>query len=119
MKNSYFCGIRMRRYSHIRLLFTGMLTSIMLMMVSIHEVHYLFTEHHTHEECHELHLHAADEHGHCPVCKFDISLFTDEIEQPIVAQAPTVVSTYNYTYLSVQAVSNTITYPLRGPPSQA
>lgn len=109
----------MRRYSHIRLLFTGMLTSIMLMMVSIHEVHYLFTEHHTHEECHELHLHAADEHGHCPVCKFDISLFTDEIEQPVVAQAPAVVSIYNYTYQSVQVASATITYSLRGPPSLA
>ena len=109
----------MRRYTHIRLLLTGVLTSIMLFMVSMHEVHYLFTEHHAQENCHEVHLHAADEHTHCPVCKFDISLFTDEIEQPVVAELPEVFSTYNYTYQSVKVHNTTISYSLRGPPSIA
>lgn len=109
----------MRRYSHIRLLLTGVLTSIMLFMVSIHEVHYLFTEHHVHEDCHELHLHAANEHGHCPVCKFDVNLFTDEIEQPVVAKAPEAIFTYIYTYQSVIVSNTTISYSLRGPPSLA
>ena len=116
---SYFCRISMKRISYIKLLIAASLTSIMMFMVSMHEVHYLFTEHQQHEDCHEAHLHAADEHGHCPVCKFDISLFTDEITQTVVSNNAFVVSLYTYTYQSVVVYKQVSAHALRGPPALA
>lgn len=85
-------------------------------MVSLHEVHYLFSEHHLHEHCGEQHLHAADEHGHCPVCKFDISLFTDELAQPVFIHAQPSSFAYTYTYQSVILYKQLTAHALRGPP---
>lgn len=85
----------------------------------MHEVHYLFSEHHQHEHCGEQHLHAADEHGHCPVCKFDISFFTDEITQPLTIHVPATISTYIYTYQSISIQQQISAHALRGPPALA
>ena len=109
----------MRKPSYIRILTALTLTSIMMFMVSIHEVHYLLTEHHQHHHCTEQHLHAADEHAHCPVCKFDISLFTDVIEQPSVSKSSVITSTYSYTYQSVIVRKQISAHALRGPPAVA
>ncbi|MBL0310062.1 MAG: hypothetical protein IPP77_10400 [Bacteroidetes bacterium] len=63
----------MKRLSIFRLCLSLSFTLVVMTTVSFHEVHYLFTHHAEHEHC-ENHLHAND-HNHCSVCKFDVSVF--------------------------------------------
>ncbi len=85
--------------------------------VSVHNVHYLFEFHDAHEHC-ENHLHAADKHSHCAVCKFDVSVMDDEINQlslsgPAIFSPP--VSCF---YASPVIAKRIITNALRGPPER-
>lgn len=93
-----------------------LLATIVVALVSVREVHYLFTEHGgQHEHCHN-HLHAADAHFHCEVCKADIASFTDEV------QPPAFVSNQSYVaFLCLPLVQHVYTAQqhvafLRGPP---
>ncbi|MBK7149622.1 MAG: hypothetical protein IPH78_12595 [Bacteroidetes bacterium] len=73
---------RMYRPRVFRQMLAVLLATIVVALVSVREVHYLFTEHGgQHEHCHN-HLHAADAHFHCEVCKADIASFTDEVQPP-------------------------------------
>lgn len=95
-----------------------LLATIVVALVSVREVHYLFTEHGgQHEHCHN-HLHAADAHFHCEVCKADIASFTDEVQPPALVSNQTYVQfpckpLVQPVYTAQQHVAF-----LRGPPSK-
>jgi hypothetical protein len=85
--------------------------------ISVREVHYLFTQHDAEEQC-ENHLHNADNHSDCAVCKFDISIFTDELSlPPFVAQ--TFFHVHHVAFQSVISDRQFLSNSLRGPPSRA
>ena len=108
----------MKRFSFIRLLLASCFAVTVLFTVSFHEVHYLLVQHHQHEDC-DNHLHAADEHGHCSICKFDAPAFTDEIVFP-ASQAS--ISYFEECFTEpkqVQLYKTTYANPLRGPPALA
>ncbi|MFN8287936.1 MAG: hypothetical protein U0V74_14360 [Chitinophagales bacterium] len=108
----------MFKRSLLRSIFSVVFAFTVLFTVSVKEVHYLFASHEAHEHC-DNHIHPADEHGECAVCKFDIAFFTDAItlihpqlpqqyfavKQPAACFTPTTTRLY--------------TKPLRGPPSIA
>lgn len=73
----------MKRNGILKSLFVSSLTVIVLFTVSVRETHYLFAEHHSVNEHCDNHLHSQDAHSHCSVCKFDVSLFTDEVFAPL------------------------------------
>jgi|ERR1043165_3487407 hypothetical protein len=109
----------MKRRNLIQKTFALALTVMVLFTVSVRETHYLFSDHHSIDEHCENHLHSADNHADCSVCKFDISLFTDAVFKPSIAGASfsiqTSVSFYSPVTLSDTFLSNS----LRGPPALA
>lgn len=85
--------------------------------VSVRETHYLFAEHHEANEHCQNHLHSQEEHSHCAVCKFDVSLFTDEIfapeNSPLIFPGNRMDDIYQ-----TRIVNSLISFPsLRGPPA--
>ncbi len=109
----------MFRHHLFKKFFAVLFATVVVALVSVREVHYIFTEHATqHEDCHN-HLHAADAHFHCEVCKADISSFTDDI-QPEILYGQEFYSAFlhchyqepNFTSLHYVAL-------LRGPPAVA
>ncbi len=89
---------------------------IVLFTVSVQETHYLFSEHHSIAEHCENHLHQDEEHAHCSVCKFDVSLFTDEIAAHTACQP--VFFSYQPAFLYQRNIPATdySHHFLRGPP---
>lgn len=86
--------------------------------VSVKEVHYLFAFHEVHEHC-ENHLHDQAHHGHCDICKFDISVLDDAIAFiGCSAQAPVLTEVY-FGYTSPAVKSQLSSAFLRGPPALA
>lgn len=108
----------MKSTSIIRKVLAAMFGMAVVFTVSVREVHYLFAQNHVHEHC-ENHLHAADEHAHCAVCKFDISLFTDEVSHVQVATPETYPAQPAAVYHSVVLYSSINANGLRGPPAVA
>jgi hypothetical protein len=94
------------------LLFTAML----LFTVGFHEVHHLFSEHHTdHNEC-DNHLHSPEEHGDCSVCDFQVLLFTVhkfQVTLPFVPCNAIIITGYLQAQVLQQLSPTTL---LRGPP---
>lgn len=109
----------MKKCAYIKGLLSVVFTAMVLFTVNVHQIHYLFAEHHAHhDECNN-HLHSEDEHTHCEICQFDISLFDDQLvfqnytaslffNEVVVADyaAPLLVAKHDYT-------------SLRGPPAFA
>ncbi len=108
----------MKRTSILRKLLAALFGMAVVFTVSVREVHYLFSQNHVHEHC-ENHLHASDEHTHCAVCKFDISLFTDEVSHVQVASPETYPAQPAAAYSSVVLYSSVCANALRGPPATA
>lgn len=108
----------MKRTSILRKALAVIFGIAVVTIVSVREVHYLFSQSHIHEHC-ENHLHGAEEHNHCAACKFDISLFTDEVPQPPVLTAVSYHSTPIVVYQSVILYSTVRANTLRGPPVAA
>src|SRR5436190_2548180 len=109
----------MKSRSLIQKIFAFALTAMVLFTVTVRETHYLFSEHHSaHERC-ENHLHQADSHGDCSVCKFDVSLFTDCISFPEMLSGGINIANRTSHYQSVILSGRTPSNPLRGPPAFA
>jgi len=109
----------MKRTSFIKSLIAATFAVAVLFTVSVHEVHYLFVAHHEVEQNCINHLHQADSHGDCNVCKFDVSFFTEVIQKsqlPFAIVTLARVQVYYQSYTYVQAVTAN---PLRGPPTIA
>lgn len=106
----------MKRIPLLQKLLTSVLAAVVVMLVSVREVHFLFTEHPTHhEDCHN-HLHAADEHFHCEACKAHVSCFTDEVKvvqlsSPGIRLTDITERIFTFSYSSVRSLPY-----LRGPP---
>lgn len=105
----------MKRISLFRTLLSVSFTLVVMYTVSFHEVHYLFLQHEQHEHC-ENHLHAK-EHYDCAVCKFEASVFINDIASPqlyvLISFSPKVMVEVKSAILQ-----NTFeSYFLRGPPS--
>lgn len=109
----------MFRHRLFKKFFAVLFATVVVALVSVREVHYIFTEHAAqHEDCHN-HLHAADAHFHCEVCKVDISYFSDDIQADVLSiqevYSVAVSSRYQQPcYTSLQYVAL-----LRGPPAVA
>ena len=109
----------MFRHHLFKKFFAVLFATVVVALVSVREVHYIFTEHAAqHEDCHN-HLHAADAHFHCEVCKADISYFSDDIQPEILSvhefNSLAISSSYQQPcYTSLQYVAL-----LRGPPAVA
>jgi hypothetical protein len=109
----------MFRHRLFKKFFAVLFATVVVALVSVREVHYIFTEHAAqHEDCHN-HLHAADAHFHCEVCKADISYFSDDIQADVLSiqevYSVAVSSRYQQpSYTSLQYVAL-----LRGPPAVA
>jgi hypothetical protein len=106
----------MKRISYIRVVLASLFASIVLLTVSVQEIHYLFVDHHALNEHCDNHLHPGHAHADCTLCKFDVSSFTDQLSialstVPACYSRP-VVSLYHGTvFCSVIS-----TFFLRGPP---
>lgn len=109
----------MKRGSAFRMVLAAGFSAAIMFIVSFHEVHYLFVQHHEHEHCGETHLHGAEEHSHCTVCKFDGLFFTDTVD----ITAADVATQFNENVFNTpEKVVLTAVYssnPQRGPPAQA
>jgi hypothetical protein len=68
----------MKRASLFNKFFAVVFAAIVVFTVSVREVHYLFNQHEAHEHC-ENHLHNSNHHQDCSACKFDVSIFTDNV----------------------------------------
>jgi hypothetical protein len=108
----------MKRRSIIKSFLSALFALIVLLTVNVHEVHYLFLQHEAHEHC-ENHLHSADEHDHCRVCKFDVSFFTDVIFGSNNAIPTASVEKYSGTGQFFNLQASFFNLFLRGPPSLA
>lgn len=106
----------MKRNCVLKSLFAFVLTTIVLFTVSVRDTHYLFSEHHAVNEHCDNHLHGQDEYSHCSVCKFDVSLFTDEVftpdNSPLVFDEARLFDKYQ----SCNLQSSIVNLSLRGPP---
>ena len=109
----------MKRSLVMRKIFACLLTAIVLFTVSVREIHYLFTEHHAETEHCENHLHQAETHTDCAVCKFDVSFFTDAIFHPDFQQQQFCAEKYEASYRSIILAPVVNANSLRGPPSLA
>lgn len=109
----------MKRISFIKSLIAATFAVAVLFTVSVHEVHYLFVAHHHAEQNCVNHLHQADPHGDCNVCKFDVSFFTDVIQKsqlPVATVTLARVQSCYQSHIYVQAITANA---LRGPPTIA
>jgi hypothetical protein len=114
-ENNYFHPL-MQRCQLLKKIYAFAFTVMVLFTVSVREMHYLFSQHHgQHEHC-ENHLHSKDEHGDCSVCKFDISIFSNDI-LPRPYHHNFFTTHNSFFYRSVKRISDVYTKHLRGPPS--
>ena len=100
----------------VKKIFAFVFAAIVLFTVSVHETHYLFSEHHSVNEHCENHLHKNDGHADCAVCKFDISLFTDCISFHRLNKPEFFDNNFSCAYQSVIFSSEVSSITLRGPP---
>jgi hypothetical protein len=108
----------MKGSSFIKSFLAALFTGIVLLTVNIHGVHYLFVDHARTEHC-ENHLHKGDSDGHCTVCKFDVSLFTDVVLLANTACSAPLTEKWFSNYRSFNFLSPFFNLSLRGPPSFA
>ena len=108
----------MKRRYLIRRILSVLFAVAVVFTVSVREVHYLFAQHDEHEHC-ENHLHAADTHTHCAVCKFDISTFTDEVTATVITGPVAYTAIKPAVYQSVIIAAHLPANSLRGPPARA
>ena len=108
----------MKRDSLFRKILSVAFAAAIVFTVSVREVHYLFSQHEAHEHC-ENHLHQTDHHKDCSVCKFDISVFSDEIFFQIFSKSIFSQSSGHWLYQSPTTNSLITFVSLRGPPSLA
>lgn len=105
----------MKQIALCRTLLSVCFALVVMHTVSFHEVHYLFAQHEQHEHC-ENHLHAK-EHYDCAVCKFEASVFSDDLTSPqlhiLISFSPQVLSEIQSAILQNTFRANF----LRGPPS--
>lgn len=106
----------MKKANALTFFLCPLFTLAVLFTVSVHEVHYLFVDHHEHEHC-DNHLHSGSEHSHCSVCKFDVNLFTDELTHPEIAQPVFATATIVLSAKSALSVQQPTGILLRGPPA--
>lgn len=69
----------MQKAVYIKRVLSVVFTAMVLFTVNVHQIHFLFAEHHVHHDECDNHLHSEDEHTHCEICQFDISLLDDQI----------------------------------------
>jgi hypothetical protein len=108
----------MKKFSIGKFIVASVLALLTVGIVSIHEVHYLLTNHHENDHC-ENHLHAADTHAHCNVCKFDVSLFTDTDVDELSINIKFYSSYITAKTSSFVPQSEVLVNSLRGPPLSA
>jgi hypothetical protein len=105
----------MRRYNLLHKIFAMVFAVAVVFTVSVKEVHYLFSFHETHEHC-ENHLHPADHHAECAVCKFDLSVCDDQLFLNAISVpqffSPQIICLYTSPAISGQSIFTS----LRGPP---
>ncbi|MCW5908440.1 MAG: hypothetical protein KIS94_11315 [Chitinophagales bacterium] len=106
----------MKRTLLFKTLLAALLIPAVLFTVSFHEVHFLFADHHEHEHC-DNHLHGEEQHAHCKVCKFTVSLFTDEVTVLVTSSLTFSTATVVANFQSVILYRTLTANPLRGPPS--
>ena len=106
----------MKNLSTIKRVSQLLLSAIVLFILNMQSVHFLFTEHHAHERC-ENHIHPKDTHAACEVCKFVVSLLTDEvISKCSLSQIP--FSNFESGNYQTPTCDSRITFfSLRAPPS--
>lgn len=108
----------MKRTSLFRKILSVVFAATIVFTVSVREVHYLFSQHEAHEHC-ENHLHDSTHHEDCSVCKFDLSIFSDEILPSDNTKAIVFASQVDDWSQVFNLQSQISSVTLRGPPALA
>ncbi len=109
----------MRLKAILRYFFAAFFSVSVLFTVSVKELHYLFAAHEElHEKC-DNHIHPADEHSDCAVCKFDLSCFTDVVHlvHPVALALDLPIAEAHF--INEFSGQQPRTLFLRGPPSHS
>ena len=96
-----------------------MLAMLFMSGASVKELHFLFASHaKAHQDnCHN-HLHSEEEeHAHCNVCNFDLSLASADFYCPEITHQTFTLSSFRPNVLSHLQGITPVGYNLRGPPA--